>query len=77
MSIPHSCIVPSRGLHLNVRAGFVAQGSSLARWCRQHGIRRQNAEKALLGVWTGPGARQLCARLVEAAGVGPERGEAA
>lgn len=84
MSVSHRGIVPSKSLHLNVRAGFVAQGTSLGRWCRDRGIRRQNAEKALQGVWTGPGARKLCARLVEAAGIPrpaaraeAQRGEAA
>ena len=83
MCASHVHTVPGRALHLNVRAGFVAQGTSLGRWCRDHGIRRQNAEKALNGVWTGPGARKLCARLVEAANVPqpappsePERGDA-
>ena len=73
----HTRIVPCKGLLLNVRAGFVRQGATLAGWCREHGIRRQNAEKALQGTWTGPGARKLCGRLIEAAGVAPEPGEAA
>ena len=84
MSAAHTHTVPGPALHLNVRAGFVAQGTSLGRWCRDNGVRRQNAEKALKGVWIGPGARRLCARLVEAAGVRQatpgvdlDRGEAA
>ena len=54
MSVSHTGIVPSKSLHLNVRAGFVAQGTSLGRWCRDHGVRRQNAEKALKGVLDRP-----------------------
>ena len=73
MSILHTPIVAPKGLYLNVRTGFVAQGTSLAGWCRANGIRRQNAEKALTGTWTGPGAQKLCARLIEAAGVSSQK----
>lgn len=73
MSIVHSPIVAPKGLLLNVRAGFVAQGTSLAGWCRANGVRRQNAEKALRGSWTGPGAQKLVARLIGAAGVSSQK----
>lgn len=51
---------------VQVRAGFVAQGTSLHAWCKQNGIDTQNARKALTGQWTGPKASLLCARLVAA-----------
>ena len=73
MSMLHRPIVAPKGLYLNVRAGFVVQGTSLASWCRANDIRRQNAEKALRGTWTGPGAQKLYARLIEAAGISSQR----
>jgi hypothetical protein len=51
-----------------VRAGFVAQGSSLSAWCRANGVQRQNAHKALVGQWSGPKADELVARITVAAG---------
>lgn len=32
-----------------IRAAFVSRGSSLNAWCREHGVNRQTAEKALKG----------------------------
>ncbi len=39
-----------------IRSGFVAQGTTLAEWCRNNGFHRPNVMKALLGQWTGPKA---------------------
>lgn len=49
-----------------VRAGFVAQGSSLHGWCSKNGIDSNNARKALTGKWTGPKAAALVQQLVRA-----------
>lgn len=53
-----------------VRAGFVAQGSSLHAWCRQSGIDYHNARKALDGRWRGPKAGALVRKIVAAARAG-------
>lgn len=53
---------------LKVRAGFVAKGTSLHRWCQEHGIKSENATKALKGSWNGPRARELRAKLLKASG---------
>ena len=57
-----------RQRHRGVRAGFVAQGTSLNAWCRANGVTRQSADKALNGAWTGPGAEALVGRILQAAG---------
>lgn len=59
-------VSPSPALYAEVRAGFVRQHSSLNKWCKTNGARRQNARDALLGVWTGRKARLLIERLVNA-----------
>lgn len=56
-------------VYLAVRGGFIAKGTSLAAWCREHGVQRQNARACLLGIWSGPKAASLCARLKAAAGL--------
>jgi hypothetical protein len=57
------------GLYRKVRAGFVAQGRSLRSWCIANRVARQNAQKALVGLWRGPKADALVARLLLEAGV--------
>lgn len=52
-----------------VRAGFVVQGTSLTAWCKERGVKHQNARKALDEEWTGPKAKTLVAEILEAAGV--------
>jgi hypothetical protein len=52
-----------------IRAGFVSQGTSLHAWCQTNGIDTQNARKAIVGIWTGPKATALVARIEGAAGV--------
>lgn len=60
---------PGPELVLTVRAGFVRQGTSLGRWCRENGYRLQNARNALVGGWDGPKGRTVRAVLIEAAGL--------
>jgi hypothetical protein len=52
------------------KAGFVERGTPLNAWCRQNGVIRQNADRALLGQWTGPRATALVDRIAMAAGKG-------
>ena len=60
---------PSLDLHLQVRAGFVAQGTSLKAWCREHEITPSNARDALIGRWNGPKGKALRAKVVKASGI--------
>lgn len=62
-------VTPGRELYNQVRGGFVTQGSSLGRWCREHDIHLNNALNCLVGVWNGPKAKTLRARLIEAANI--------
>ena len=39
----------SGDLYKWVRAAFIVRGSSLNAWCKENGINRQSAEKALKG----------------------------
>ncbi len=60
---------PGHELHAHVRAGFVAQRTSLYRWCADHGVRRTTADKVLRGERNGPIAKALRQRLIRAAKV--------
>lgn len=57
---------PNRRLYHTVRAGFVARGTTLTAWCRQHEVNPTNARATLIGVWDGPKGRALRAELIEA-----------
>lgn len=60
---------PGLDLHLKVRAGFVAQGTSMKRWCKDQGITPSNARDALIGRWNGPKGIALRNRLMKASGM--------
>jgi hypothetical protein len=60
-------MAPGPDLRAWVRAGFIAHGTSLAAWCKDHGVLRENAYRALNGCYDGPKARLMRARLIEAA----------
>jgi len=60
---------PSLDLVRQVRAGFTLQGTSLKRWCRENGIRFNNARDALIGSWNGPKGKAVRTRIVRAAKV--------
>lgn len=61
-------LAPSFDLYLRVRAGFVAQGTSLTQWCRKRGVDTSNARAALAGAWNGPAGRKLREDLISASG---------
>ena len=50
---------PSKELYLKVRAGFIARGTSLHKWCDEQGIKPSNARIALIGGWDGPKGKAL------------------
>ena len=58
---------PSPELLIRVRAAFVEQGSSFAKWCLENKISRQWAAAALTGRRDGPRARELRAKIIKAA----------
>tara|TARA_R110002124_G_scaffold61733_3_gene168980 strand:- start:138 stop:356 length:219 start_codon:yes stop_codon:yes gene_type:complete len=58
--------------YLRVRAAFLIQGTSLHGWCEKNGVAMQNVRAALLGIWRGPKAYQMVAKVLLAAGVDPE-----
>jgi hypothetical protein len=60
-------------IYAQVRSGFIAQGSSLNKWCLDHGVKRENARACLLGLWSGPKATALRLRLIQAAGLAPKK----
>ena len=62
---------PSPELLQRVRGALVAQGTSLAKWCKENRVGRQWATAVLLGDRDGPAARELRSRIVAAAaGIG-------
>lgn len=62
-------IKPGPELYQKVRGGFIADGTTLAAWCREHGYSPTNARSALMGAWNGPKGRQLRRQLAEDSGV--------
>lgn len=52
-----------------IRAGFVAQGTSLAAWAKAHDIHKQNIRSAVFKERNGPKAKALIKRCADAAGV--------
>lgn len=60
---------PSLNLYRHVRAGFIAQGSTITTWCRERGVNPTNARSALVGAWDGPKGKALRAELIEASGI--------
>lgn len=49
-----------------IRAGFVAKGTSLHAWCKANGEDTSNARRAISGTWRGPKATALLKRLLAA-----------
>lgn len=60
---------PSLQLLVQVRTGFILQGTTLTEWCRENDTHISNARNALIGTWNGPKGKAMRARLVKAAGV--------
>lgn len=67
---------PGRDLYNRVRAGFITQDTSLQAWCRENDVIRQNAMSCLVGLWNGPKALELRAKLIKAANI-PDPSQAA
>lgn len=49
-----------------LRAGFVAKGTSLHAWCKENDVDYANLRKALDGRWTGAKAQALVERVAAA-----------
>jgi hypothetical protein len=60
---------PGPDLYQHVRAGFVRQGTTLTRWCRDREMNPTNARAALAGAWNGPKGKALREELIEASGI--------
>lgn len=56
-------------LLLQVRMAFMAQGTSLHRWCSEMGVDRSYAAKAVSGTYTFPAAKTLKKRILAACGI--------
>lgn len=56
-------ITPSPKTYALIRAGFVAQGTSLNKFCQERGLSRQNARHACLGTWKGTKGKDFLAWL--------------
>jgi len=59
----------ARTLNALVKAGFIAQQTTISAWCRDNGLKPENARKSLLGSWHGPKALVWKRRLMVAARV--------
>ncbi|OED44067.1 hypothetical protein ACH42_08490 [Endozoicomonas sp. (ex Bugula neritina AB1)] len=59
---------PGALLYRQIKAGFCLQGLTFKDGCEMAGIHRENARKALFGLWNGPKAEEARARLYIAAG---------
>lgn len=67
ISTPPERNPPGQALLLQVRAGFVAKGTSLRAWCLANGVKPQNARLCLFGCWDGPAGRAMRERICVAA----------
>lgn len=59
---------PGALLYRQIKAGFCLQGISFKQGCESAGVNRENARKALFGLWNGPKAEEARTRLYMAAG---------
>lgn len=62
-------LTPSPELLTRVRIGFVANGTSLHKWCQENGVKYANARQALIGAWDGPMGKKLRNELITEAGL--------
>lgn len=60
-------VVGSPALYQQVRAAFVAQGTSLNGWCLANGVARHTVDRALSGKTTTRAALSLVGRIIDAA----------
>lgn len=60
-------IEPGMALLREVRIGFIRQGTTLARWCDENGIKRTNARTTLVGLWNGPKGKAVRSKILRAA----------
>lgn len=67
MSLSNTQSRDDKARYLKVRLAFISRGTSLHAWCGANGIAMQNARAALIGLWQGPKAAALVAKIVEAA----------
>jgi hypothetical protein len=49
-----------------VKAGFILEGTTLKGWCRANGVDARYAHKVLAGQHTGPKAKALKRRIIQA-----------
>ena len=59
---------PGALLYRQIKAGFCLQGLTFKDGCETAGVNRENARKALFGMWNGPKAEEARNRLYLAAG---------
>lgn len=64
-----STTTPGPELMNQVRAGFLLQNTTLAEWCREHGINASAARQAVYGTWNGAKGQAMRARVLKAAGL--------
>lgn len=57
---------------LQVRVGFLKQGTTFHKWCRENNITRQWATAALTGRRNGAAAKALRGRIIQAAALEEE-----
>lgn len=60
-------IIGSPDLYRAVRAGFVAQGTTLNKWCIAKGVNRQTVDKALKGERRSKRSQAIIDELIAAA----------
>ena len=64
----HLSAEPGALLYRQIKAGFCLKGLSFKDGCELAGVNRENARKALFGLWNGPKAEVARCRLYSAAG---------
>lgn len=58
--------------YARVKAGFIAQRMTLARWCSESGLQASNVRAAFAGRWKGPRAEEVIRAVLRASGAEAE-----
>lgn len=57
---------PGINLYDSVRAGFIVQGTTFGKWCKENAIVANSARQCLIGTWNGPKGSALRDKVVKA-----------
>lgn len=69
MQINDSNFPPSKDLFVQIRASFVAKGTTFSAWCKSEKRNVSNVRQAIFGHWNGPKGQQARHDAIKASGL--------